>query len=458
MKPEAGLLIGNRFRLLSLVGVGSFGSLWRAADRIPGKQVALRIIGDPTFGAAALDAFRREMIAATAVRHRSLAHIESAGWDAHGGVWVARELVDGESLEYLLDRQAPSSAVDALMVISELASALAEVHALGLEHGAVSARTILMQRSKTGVTRPVLVGLGRARLLRSTLPAYTSPEALASQHYGAASDVWSLGVLLFRCVTGRLPFAARTPAAMEVETRRLNRLLSTIEDVGVRHLVAKCFTLHPDARPKASELARLAGLLARELEREQEAATSSTSEPPVELEPAPIESLAPAAMSLPPPKPTPPPLRKRPAPAAPVASPEPPPVIAAVPVNDNGADEEVDFRPSRPRAKLILSALAAAAIFGELFVATRQPRQPPPAAAAHVEPEPLRAPEPPPVVVPPPPAAASTTAVADAVPPTPVAPTAAPSASVAETKAKPKVALPKAAPRPAKKDEENPYE
>jgi hypothetical protein len=56
MKPEAGLVIDGRFRLLNLVGVGAFGSLWRAADRIPGKQVAIRIIGDPKLDVEALDA------------------------------------------------------------------------------------------------------------------------------------------------------------------------------------------------------------------------------------------------------------------------------------------------------------------------------------------------------------------------------------------------------------------
>jgi len=470
MKTQAGLVVGNRFRLLSLVGAGRFGSLWRAADRIPGKQVAIRIIGGLTFGAAALDAFRREMITATAVRHRALARIESAGCDSIGGVWVASELVDGESLESVLEPEAPSSAVYALTVIAELAGALAEVHVLGLAHGAVSARTVLMPRSKSGVTRPVLIGLGRARLLRSTEPAYSSPEAFTSQH-SAASDIWSLGVLLFRCMRGRFPFAARTAAAMEVETRRQNRVLSTIEDADVRQLIAECFALDPNARPSASELARRALLLARELERPAEIAPApiESSPPPAEISPAPTASLPPTVMSLPPPKATPPPVpkRQRPAPAVLVASPEPPPVVApppvaAVPLSD--ADLAVDFRPSRPRAKLIVGGLAAAAIFMELIIATREPRQQPP-VVAQVESETPAAPEPPPPMAVTPPAVASATEVADAAPttPTPVATIAAPRAAVAETKAKatqpPPEGVAKAAPRPPNNDDEgNPYE
>jgi serine/threonine-protein kinase len=470
MRVEAGLVIGNRFRLLSLVGAGPFGSLWRAADRIPGKRVAIRIIGDLKLGAAALDAFRREMMAATAVHHPSLARIYAAGADA-SGAWVARELVEGDPLATVLEREVLSP-WEALDIVAELAGVLAEIHALGLAHGAVSPRTVLVRRAKNDVFKPRLIGLGRARLLRSTQPAYTSPEALAALHYGAPSDVWSLGVLLFRCVNGRLPFAARTAAAMEVETRRMNRVLHTIDDPRIRLLVADCFALHPDARPEASGLARRARLLAREIEREQTLRATRPTDPPA---PAPVSSLPPPVALTLPPVPTPPPLPRRPVLALVpdsehpgselpgsalvevelieselvepeiVAAPPPSPAVGATPLDDD-ADLAVDFRPKQPHAMWVIGALAAVAIFAERLIVTRAPPSAVPVAAAAMEP--LQTPAPPPVVTPPA-AAAATTEVAVSA-----------SASVAPPKLRSVV---KAAPRslsaPTKKPkDENPYE
>jgi len=448
MRIEAGLVIGNRFRLLSLLGVGAFGSLWRAADRVPGKKAAIRIISDQALGAAALDAFRAEMMIATTVRHRSLAPIYAAGRDPSGAVWVASELVDGESLESVLERHAPQSAAPVLTMIADLAGALAELHALGLAHSAVSARMVLVPHSKSDAIRPTLIGLGRARLLGSKQPeaAYFSPEALASQQYSAASDIWSLGVLLFRCVTGRLPFAARTAAAMQVETQRLNRLLSVVEDPSVRLLIAECFDLNPARRPKASDLARRALVLARELEDEDERPTAIFSRPSSRV---PVASSPPAApSSLAPIEISAAPVLEDPAPAGPVAP----------------AQSRLAVAP-QPRGKFIVGAMAAAAIFAGLILATREPRPQPP-VAAHVPPEPATTPEPPPAVTLTPPAATTTevAAVAPSTAPTADATTAAPRASAAVAPHKPIPKSPpavaaKPAPRPANNaGDDNPYE
>jgi serine/threonine-protein kinase len=487
MRVEAGLVIGNRFRLLSLVGAGPFGSLWRAADRIPGKQVAIRIVGDLKLGAAALDAFRREMLAATAVHHPSLARIYAAGSDSHGA-WVARELVEGHPLATVLEREVLSQS-EALDIVAELAGALAEIHALGLAHGAVSPRTVLVRRSKNDVFKPRLIGLGRAQLLRSTQPAYTSPEVLASPHYGAPSDIWSLGVLLYRCVNGRLPFAARPAAAMELEARRVNRVLSTIEDPRIRLLVADCFALHPDARPNASEVARRARSLAREIERERTLRAWRPTDPPestpISSRPTPVALMLPKATSTPPlARPTtsiPPPIPKRPvlelvatsdlelveselfepeiaevveAPAAPepVAAPAPSSPAIAVSV-DHDEDLAVDFRPKRARATWVVSALAAAAIVAGSIGARRASSTPAPVAAQAMEP--LRIPEAPIVVTPPAATPAPTTtevaASASVVQPAKVRPIPAP---IVTSKPAPRRVT--APPRSA--GDENPYE
>ncbi len=459
MHLEAGLLIGNRFRLLGRIRVGTLGALWRAADRVPGKEVAVRFVGEPTANAGDLSAFEAETRIATQMRHRSAVRIYELGRDPKLGVWVATELVDGDPLDVILERRGPLPAADALTVIAELAGAVSELHSLGVAHGAISARAVIVPRSKTEAPRPKLLGVGRAQIVggsqRGARAGYLSPETMTSQQCVAASDVWSLGVLLFKCMTGRLPFTARAPVSFQTEVRSMSRILEMIDDANVRSLLEDCFAMAPEARLGAAALAeraeRTARALRQELPRDTHSATPVVEpppQPPADTTPKPAAEASPAVD-------TPPVAPVIAAPAEPPPEPAPQPVIDPDP--DIDPEPLVEFRPRRPRAKFVVGAIAAAAIVFELIVATSRPREmrAAPTENAHVES----------AIIPEPTSAPSATEVPAVASPTP-APTviaAAPPATAATATAAAVVAAQKPAatttPQPTKPaTDDNPYE
>jgi len=447
MQPQIGTVIGKRFRLLEPIHVGSLGSLWRAADRVPGKEAVVRF-ADPSVPAETIEVFARELTTAKAVQHPALARIYDAG-DAPLA-WAASELVAGEPLESIL-ADGPLTAIDALALVAELAGALAELHEHGIAHGTVGVRAVLVQG-----LRPKLIGLGRGRLLGTKpmgarahrLPeaAYFAPEVIASQGYDTASDVWSLGALLYRCVCGAPPFSGRTSASLSAELRHIDRTLATIDDARTREIVAACLAVEPGARPRAADVAARCRTAARELWREKIVAMrvedAYEDEPEVAPEPASATVPTTSDISFPP---------MIAATMPPPVAPSEPPVEATYPPAPPEPDE-VDFRPRRSRVKLVGGLMAAAALVIGLIVTTREPARKPPVAAARVAS--AEAPS------------ASSSAVAEA-PPSVSAPPAAsppPSASLAPAQTvSAKTPTPTAAaapPRPAqpKVSDDNPYE
>lgn len=450
MSLEAGF---NRYRLVERVALGAFGALWRAADRVPGKEVAIRIVSPPKVTEEAIAAFEAEMTNAMALRHSSLARVYEVGRSTDGGAWAASEFVVGDSLESVVATEGPLPPAAALRLFSEVASALDELHRRALVHGSLSARTVLLQRSKSGSMRAKVIALGRAHLApaqtKNSPPpegSYSSPEVVASRQYGAASDIWALGVLLFHCVTGKPPFAARTPSSYLAETRNVGRVLDAVEDEIVRGLIEQCMALAPDGRATTAALIKQAEFAGWIEQGDVDDARAPEVAPALEATTAPIEPAPQPALVVEEPR----------AIAQPEPIAEPEPIAKPEPIADVPDDALADFRPPRRRIKAIVGAIAASAALLTLFVATREPQHRPAAPAAVVA-EKTPSPETPPE----PPAAATATATATATvaaAPT-VSATAAPALPTLATAKPPPAVAANAQPAPKKAaDDENPYE
>lgn len=281
MTIEAGMLLGERFRLVNRLAASTYGELWRGADRVPTRQVAIRIVSPICEGEGAVKAREaceqlvREAKVARALWHPAVAHVIEAGCTEDGAAWIATELLHCEPLHDLLERRQAVSPGAALHLIGDLAVALGKAHSLGLVHRRVDPRSILLHRSPDGSIAPKLVDFGRAKFFaqraRATrrddgdeLLAYHSPEVMAdAPRIGGESDVWSLGVLLFRCVTGRLPFTSRTRTTQVMEMRSVERLLAEATlDPQLRDLIASCLRIKPHERIGAAELGDRAQLMA----------------------------------------------------------------------------------------------------------------------------------------------------------------------------------------------------
>jgi serine/threonine-protein kinase len=267
--------IGGRYRLVEPLGSGGMSIVWRAFDEVLQRPVAVKVLagdlaGDPMLA----EAIRREAQAAARVCHPHIAGVydygESTMENGDSTPFVVMELVIGEPLSTLLAGGVRLPWREAAGICAQVASALAEAHAHGVVHRDVKPGNVMIGRSGAKVVDfgiSALVGecdLDADGQLLGT-PAYVAPERLEGGRAETASDVYAVGVLLYRSLTGRLPWRVDTPqelirAHRDGEPPALNDL-DALDDAPdeVRLACRECLAREPELRPRADELARALG-------------------------------------------------------------------------------------------------------------------------------------------------------------------------------------------------------
>jgi tetratricopeptide (TPR) repeat protein len=200
-----GALVGGRFELVRELGRGGFGGVWEALDLRLRRAVALKILRGRRGRGPALGEQEAEAVARLA--HPNIVQIHDAG-SAEAGPYLVLELLGGETLEARLER-GPLPRDEALTVAIEIAKALAHAHGLGVLHRDLKPSNVFLTRAG-GVK---VLDFGLAQLLGGRpapaggTPGYMSPEQRRGDREDGRSDVYALGVLLYRMLAGRMPFA-----------------------------------------------------------------------------------------------------------------------------------------------------------------------------------------------------------------------------------------------------------
>lgn len=200
-------VIAGRYRLIEPLGRGAMSSVWLAEDQELGRRVAVKMLG-PT---ADRERFAREARAAAALSHPNIAGVYDYG-EADGRPYMVLEHLPNGSLEDRLKGSLPDE--ETTRISTEIAAGLAHAHARGLVHRDLKPANILFDsegRAKIadfGIARMGTDGtLTEAGTVLGTA-SYISPEQASGQTAGPASDVYSFGVILFRMLTGQLPFVS----------------------------------------------------------------------------------------------------------------------------------------------------------------------------------------------------------------------------------------------------------
>jgi eukaryotic-like serine/threonine-protein kinase len=220
-----GLIIARRYRLEALVGSELVCSVWRAEELRSGAHVALKFL-DPDIAEDPdlLDGFFWEARSAAAVSNAHVAHILDYGVDS-GTPYLATEWLDGETLERRLGRQQTINTAELDRVFREAAQALDEAHELGVIQPEVKPSQLFLAQNRGRETTKLIFGV--ARMMNDTLDLvrklasragapsetsiYMSPEqVLGKNMIGQRSELWSLAVIAFECLTGKHPFAGHT--------------------------------------------------------------------------------------------------------------------------------------------------------------------------------------------------------------------------------------------------------
>jgi eukaryotic-like serine/threonine-protein kinase len=271
MRPTSGLTFGGRYQLSSRIAIGGMGEVWEATDLVIGRTVAIKILkdeylGDPGF----LERFRAEARHAALVNHEGIANVFDYG-EEDGSAYLVMELVPGEALSTILERERVLSTDRVLDIVAQTAAALHAAHSAGLVHRDIKPGNLLI----TPDGRVKITDFGIARIadqvpLTATgqvmgTVQYLSPEQASGHPASPTTDIYSLGIVAYECLAGRRPFTGESQVAIAMAqiNEAAPELPVTVSEP-VRNLVYSCIAKNPANRPaSAAHLARAAQALRR---------------------------------------------------------------------------------------------------------------------------------------------------------------------------------------------------
>jgi eukaryotic-like serine/threonine-protein kinase len=271
MRPTQGVTFGGRYELDSRIAIGGMGEVWEATDHVIGRTVAIKILkdeymGDPGF----LERFRAEARHAALVNHEGIASVFDYG-EEDGSAFLVMELVPGEALSTILEREGSLSTDKTLDIVAQTASALQAAHAAGLVHRDIKPGNLLI----TPDGRVKITDFGIARIadqvpLTATgqvmgTVQYLSPEQASGHAASPATDIYSLGIVAYESLAGKRPFTGESQVAIAMA--QINEepppLPPTVAQP-VQNLVMAMIAKKPEERPaSAAAVSRAATALRR---------------------------------------------------------------------------------------------------------------------------------------------------------------------------------------------------
>ncbi|GAA1921426.1 hypothetical protein GCM10009775_12330 [Microbacterium aoyamense] len=271
MRPTQGVTFGGRYELDSRIAIGGMGEVWEATDHVIGRTVAIKILkdeymGDPGF----LERFRAEARHAALVNHEGIASVFDYGEEA-GSAFLVMELVPGEALSTILERDGALSTDKTLDIVAQTSAALQAAHAAGLVHRDIKPGNLLI----TPDGRVKITDFGIARIadqvpLTATgqvmgTVQYLSPEQASGHPASPATDTYSLGIVAYECLAGKRPFTGESQVAIAMaQINEQPPPLPPTVAVPVQNLVMAMIAKKPEDRPaSAAAVARAATALRR---------------------------------------------------------------------------------------------------------------------------------------------------------------------------------------------------
>src|ERR1700712_485877 len=257
-----GDLLGGRYRLIGQIAVGGMGEVWRADDETLGRQVAVKVLKaeyaeDPDF----VERFRAEARNTARLSHAGIATVYDYGevpvdGAAGSSAYLVMELVPGPPLSAILAERGPLSPARTMNIIGQAALALQAAHEAGVVHRDIKPGNLLVTADETvkvtdfGIARATdAVPLTQTGTVLGTA-FYLSPEQAAGDMVGPASDIYSLGIVAYECLSGRRPFAGTNPVPVALAHQREQAPpLSPEIPLQVRELVGRAMAKNPPDRP-----------------------------------------------------------------------------------------------------------------------------------------------------------------------------------------------------------------
>lgn len=310
--PLLGVVVEGRYKIDSVIGQGSAGTVYKAVQELIGREVAIKVLHDYLVSDQEfIKRFTQEAKASSRLSHPNIITIYDFGVIPQGGrPYIAMDLLKGTPLSDLLAEVNHLRVEEAVPIFKQVCGALAEAHRQGVVHRDVKPENIVLVERSGQRLFPIVVDFGIARLVQEESdvaritrtgtvcgsPTYMSPEQCTSSKVDHRSDIYSLGVVIYETLTGEVPFLSDELVkvmAMHLSDppKPLNQVRADLKfPLALEEVVYKALAKNPDQRYQSME--ELADALDRSL-KEPEAPVLSVrpaapSQRPPDLQPGPL--------------------------------------------------------------------------------------------------------------------------------------------------------------------------
>lgn len=256
-----GMIFGQRFEILSELGRGGMGVVFKARDRELKESVALKVLlNDAEFSDADIENMKSEIRFARRITHPNILRTHDFGI-FHGVPFISMEYVRGLTLKYLLRQSSRLPASAALRIARQTCNALAAAHAQNVLHRDIKPENIIVEpngNSKLmdfGIARAARDADGEVQIMGT--PRYAAPEQLLGEALNETVDIYAFGVMLFEMFTGRLPYrTGKLETLIQLKQAGLPEdAFIEFPDVpeAVRKIVRACLAGNPSERPRTAQ-------------------------------------------------------------------------------------------------------------------------------------------------------------------------------------------------------------
>ncbi len=276
--PFIGVVLDGKYRIEAKIGIGGFGAVYRATHLNLNRSVAVKVLHSNVNNATPenLERFRQEGVSACTVSHPNAVSILDFSITPDGYAYLVMELLDGKPLSDELIERGRVPLARCAEIVVPVCDVLTEAHASDIIHRDIKPDNIFLHRTRRGEIVKVL-DFGIAKLARASkepgknltatgilmgTPEYMAPERMRNKPYDGRSDVYSLGIVLYQMLTGRLPFESLEGDFVAVMWMQVNDAPPPMSDFcpslspEVEKVIFHALEKDPAKRPNAEEFAR----------------------------------------------------------------------------------------------------------------------------------------------------------------------------------------------------------
>lgn len=261
---EAGAVFESRYQIISLLGSGATGTVYRVNDTILNRELALKLIHKSLLSEpASIERFRHEAQSGKSFQHPNLAKVYSAGMTADGRLYMVMDYLEGECLADKLEREKKLSLPTFFEIFLQIIDGLGYLHKQGIVHRDLKPKNILLVET-AGDLKVFIVDFGLAKYIYQSgsqkntqtgqllgTSAYMSPEQCQGNNVDQRSDIYSLACLMLECLVGQTPFQGASP--MDIMYKHINESLGKLSFLKslpspLAKILGKCLQKRPENR------------------------------------------------------------------------------------------------------------------------------------------------------------------------------------------------------------------